>query len=95
VGLGSPLCLCPSGKDHVCRFIGCGRNEKFNYVVMQLQVGPWGPPKNWRVVWVGHRRWVPDGMGTAWGKAWEVSVAGMSLPLLTISRSPRPGSEPG
>lgn len=27
-----------SGKDHVCRFIGCGRNEKFNYVVMQLQV---------------------------------------------------------
>ncbi|NXW43164.1 TTBK1 kinase, partial [Nyctiprogne leucopyga] len=25
------------GKDHVCRFIGCGRNEKFNYVVMQLQ----------------------------------------------------------
>uniref|UniRef100_A0ACB8G9M7 Tau-tubulin kinase 1 n=1 Tax=Sphaerodactylus townsendi TaxID=933632 RepID=A0ACB8G9M7_9SAUR len=26
------------GKDHVCRFIGCGRNEKFNYVVMQLQL---------------------------------------------------------
>ncbi|CAG0916568.1 unnamed protein product [Notodromas monacha] len=25
------------GKDHVCRFIGCGRNERFNYVVMQLQ----------------------------------------------------------
>ncbi|XP_078466476.1 uncharacterized protein LOC144729835 [Lampetra planeri] len=25
------------GKDHVCRFIGCGRNDKFNYVVMQLQ----------------------------------------------------------
>ncbi|MGH0125707.1 UNVERIFIED_CONTAM: hypothetical protein FKN15_046032 [Acipenser sinensis] len=25
------------GKDHVCKFIGCGRNEKFNYVVMQLQ----------------------------------------------------------
>jgi len=25
------------GKSHVCRFIGCGRNEKFNYVVMQLQ----------------------------------------------------------
>uniref|UniRef100_S4RI75 Protein kinase domain-containing protein n=1 Tax=Petromyzon marinus TaxID=7757 RepID=S4RI75_PETMA len=24
-------------KDHVCRFIGCGRNDKFNYVVMQLQ----------------------------------------------------------
>lgn len=32
-----------SGKDHVCRFIGCGRNEKFNYVVMQLQVSPRGP----------------------------------------------------
>ncbi|XP_038654784.1 tau-tubulin kinase 1-like [Scyliorhinus canicula] len=29
------------GKDHVCRFIGCGRNEKFNYVVMQLQVNCW------------------------------------------------------
>ena len=25
------------GKDHVCRFIGCGRNERFNYVVMTLQ----------------------------------------------------------
>ncbi|XP_072896588.1 tau-tubulin kinase 2-like isoform X1 [Hemitrygon akajei] len=25
------------GKDHVCRFIGCGRNDQFNYVVMQLQ----------------------------------------------------------
>ncbi|MBN3312827.1 TTBK1 kinase, partial [Atractosteus spatula] len=25
------------GKDHVCKFVGCGRNEKFNYVVMQLQ----------------------------------------------------------
>ncbi|XP_051579547.1 tau-tubulin kinase 1-like [Myxocyprinus asiaticus] len=25
------------GKDHVCKFIGCGRNDKFNYVVMQLQ----------------------------------------------------------
>uniref|UniRef100_A0A8C7GKC7 non-specific serine/threonine protein kinase n=1 Tax=Oncorhynchus kisutch TaxID=8019 RepID=A0A8C7GKC7_ONCKI len=25
------------GKNHVCKFIGCGRNEKFNYVVMQLQ----------------------------------------------------------
>ncbi|XP_066854806.1 tau-tubulin kinase 2 isoform X2 [Anser cygnoides] len=25
------------GKDHVCRFIGCGRNDRFNYVVMQLQ----------------------------------------------------------
>lgn len=25
------------GKEHVCRFIGCGRNERFNYVVMQLQ----------------------------------------------------------
>lgn len=25
------------GKEHVCRFIGCGRNDKFNYVVMQLQ----------------------------------------------------------
>jgi len=26
-----------AGKDHVCRFISCGRNEKFNYVVMDLQ----------------------------------------------------------
>uniref|UniRef100_A0A8C9Z4G0 non-specific serine/threonine protein kinase n=1 Tax=Sander lucioperca TaxID=283035 RepID=A0A8C9Z4G0_SANLU len=25
------------GKNHVCKFIGCGRNDKFNYVVMQLQ----------------------------------------------------------
>ncbi|KAE9525110.1 hypothetical protein AGLY_014524 [Aphis glycines] len=25
------------GKEHVCRFIGWGRNERFNYVVMQLQ----------------------------------------------------------
>ncbi|ELU12879.1 hypothetical protein CAPTEDRAFT_198680 [Capitella teleta] len=25
------------GKDHVCRFIGCGRNDRFNYVVMSLQ----------------------------------------------------------
>ncbi|XP_015206510.2 tau-tubulin kinase 2 isoform X1 [Lepisosteus oculatus] len=25
------------GKDHVCRFIGCGRNDRFNYVVMELQ----------------------------------------------------------
>ena len=28
--------LCP-GRDHVCRFIGCGRNERYNYVVMSLQ----------------------------------------------------------
>lgn len=26
-----------TGKQHVCRFIGCGRNDRFNYVVMQLQ----------------------------------------------------------
>ncbi|XP_061467264.1 tau-tubulin kinase 2 isoform X2 [Rhineura floridana] len=26
-----------SGKDHVCKFVGCGRNDRFNYVVMQLQ----------------------------------------------------------
>ncbi|XP_016310518.1 tau-tubulin kinase 2 isoform X2 [Sinocyclocheilus anshuiensis] len=25
------------GKDHVCRFVGCGRNDLFNYVVMELQ----------------------------------------------------------
>uniref|UniRef100_H2ZV72 non-specific serine/threonine protein kinase n=1 Tax=Latimeria chalumnae TaxID=7897 RepID=H2ZV72_LATCH len=25
------------GKDHICRFIGCGRNDLYNYVVMQLQ----------------------------------------------------------
>ncbi|XP_024086063.1 tau-tubulin kinase homolog Asator isoform X1 [Cimex lectularius] len=24
-------------REHVCRFIGCGRNDRFNYVVMQLQ----------------------------------------------------------
>ena len=26
-----------SGREHVCRFIGCGRNERFNYVVMTIQ----------------------------------------------------------
>jgi hypothetical protein len=58
--LGSP-CLCPSGKDHVCRFIGCGRNEKFNYVVMQLQVSPHelssflSSPSAGTVIWVGNR----------------------------------------
>lgn len=25
------------GKPHVCRFIGCGRNESYNYIVMTLQ----------------------------------------------------------
>lgn len=30
---------CPAGKDHVCRFVGCGQNERFTYVVMELQVG--------------------------------------------------------
>lgn len=25
------------GKPHVCRFIGCGRNEHYNYIVMTLQ----------------------------------------------------------
>ncbi|KAL3315959.1 hypothetical protein Ciccas_005404 [Cichlidogyrus casuarinus] len=25
------------GKPHTCRFIGCGRNEQFNYIVMSLQ----------------------------------------------------------
>ncbi|XP_059376741.1 tau-tubulin kinase 2 isoform X2 [Carassius carassius] len=25
------------GKDHVCQFVGCGRNDRFNYVVMELQ----------------------------------------------------------
>lgn len=29
--------MCLAGKEHVCRFIGCGRNDRFNYVVMQLQ----------------------------------------------------------
>jgi len=29
--------LVPVGKDHVCTFIGCGRNDKFNYVIMSLQ----------------------------------------------------------
>lgn len=69
--LGGPRFLCPSGKDHVCRFIGCGRNEKFNYVVMQLQVCPWDlstclSPRelegDWGVAW-GREASVPDGMG--------------------------------
>lgn len=30
--------LCSAGKDHVCRFVGCGQNERFTYVVMELQV---------------------------------------------------------
>jgi len=30
-------CFVVVGKDHVCQFISCGRNEKFNYVVMDLQ----------------------------------------------------------
>lgn len=25
------------GRDHICKFIGCGRNERFNYLVMSLQ----------------------------------------------------------
>ncbi|KAL5967222.1 Tau-tubulin kinase 1 [Taenia solium] len=25
------------GKPHICRFIGCGRNEHYNYIVMTLQ----------------------------------------------------------
>lgn len=28
---------CNTGKEHVCRFVACGRNERFNFVVMQLQ----------------------------------------------------------
>ena len=31
------LCTIFPGRDHVCRFIGCGRNEHYNYVVMSLQ----------------------------------------------------------
>jgi hypothetical protein len=26
-----------SGKKHACKFYACGRNEKFNYLVMSLQ----------------------------------------------------------
>lgn len=26
-----------AGREHICRFIGCGRNKEFNYVVMSLQ----------------------------------------------------------
>lgn len=37
--LTGPVLLCPAGKDHVCRFVGCGQNERFTYVVMELQVG--------------------------------------------------------
>eukprot|EP00057_Strongylocentrotus_purpuratus_P032498 XP_787864.3 PREDICTED: protein piccolo isoform X2 [Strongylocentrotus purpuratus] len=25
------------GRDHICKFIGCGRNDQFNYVVMTVQ----------------------------------------------------------
>ncbi|XP_063958383.1 F-actin-monooxygenase Mical-like [Lytechinus pictus] len=25
------------GRDHICKFIGCGRNDQFNYVVMSVQ----------------------------------------------------------
>uniref|UniRef100_A0A3Q3QYH9 non-specific serine/threonine protein kinase n=1 Tax=Monopterus albus TaxID=43700 RepID=A0A3Q3QYH9_MONAL len=37
------------GKNHICKFIGCGRNDKFNYVVMQLQVrvSPEEPSPSW------------------------------------------------
>lgn len=37
LGIVSSFLITKTGKDHVCRFIGCGRNERFNYVVMQLQ----------------------------------------------------------
>lgn len=31
-------CISDDGlRKHVCRFLGCGRNENFNYVVMSLQ----------------------------------------------------------
>lgn len=26
-----------TGRDHICKFIGCGRNDQFNYVVMTVQ----------------------------------------------------------
>lgn len=26
-----------AGKQHACKFYGCGRNDKFNYLVMSLQ----------------------------------------------------------
>lgn len=26
------------GKEHVCKFLGCGRNDRYSYVVMSLQV---------------------------------------------------------
>ena len=29
--------LYSSGCDYVCKFISCGRNENFNYLVMSLQ----------------------------------------------------------
>ncbi len=43
MGLISHICditafISCAGKNHVCKFTGCGRNDKFNYVVMQLQV---------------------------------------------------------
>lgn len=29
--------FCISGCSHVCKFVSCGRNENFNYLVMSLQ----------------------------------------------------------
>ncbi|KAA3671179.1 uncharacterized protein DEA37_0014944 [Paragonimus westermani] len=26
------------GKQHICKFLGCGRNDRYSYVVMSLQV---------------------------------------------------------
>jgi serine/threonine protein kinase len=42
VGAPYPYCVvAPScyilGKKHACKFYGCGRNDKFNYLVMSLQ----------------------------------------------------------
>lgn len=105
--MGDP-CLCPSGKDHVCRFIGCGRNEKFNYVVMQLQVSPRGPsslhsPPGALVVapGVGWRLWPWEEWGVAaslWGEAGQsvmAVVVGWQLSWACPHPHPHPGPEPG
>eukprot|EP00069_Balaena_mysticetus_P000072 bmy_00056T0 len=88
------------GKDHVCRFIGCGRNEKFNYVVMQLQVSPRGPsslhsPPGALVVTpgVGWRLWPWEewGVGASlWNEAGKSVVAVVVGMAAELGLSPPP-----
>ena len=95
--MGDP-CLYPSGKDHVCRFIGCGRNEKFNYVVMQLQVSPRGPsslhsPPGALVVTpgVGWRLWPWEEWGVG-ASLWD--EAGKSVMAVVVRMAAELGLSP-